>query len=104
MARLVVLMSILVAAARGSVDILSPPVQTQYGPVQGSANKKLGITTYHSIPFAKPPLGDLRWKPPVAATPWWNPKKTVSPAPPCTQMDLIKGEHTGDEDCLYISA
>ena len=48
------------------------PVQTKTtdGIIEGNYNSKTGIQTYFGVPFAKPPVGDLRWKDPQAVEPW----------------------------------
>ena len=71
--------------------------------VQGSHNPISGMTTYHGVPFAKAPVGELRWRPAERPTPWNTTKKTTSHGPICPQLDLIKGLMFGKEDCLYLS-
>eukprot|EP00831_Metopus_contortus_P067397 TRINITY_DN60152_c0_g1_i1.p2 TRINITY_DN60152_c0_g1~~TRINITY_DN60152_c0_g1_i1.p2 ORF type:complete len:190 (+),score=22.43 TRINITY_DN60152_c0_g1_i1:3-572(+) len=51
------------------------PVMTEYGLVQGSAEKD--ITVYKGIPFAAPPVGDLRWKAPQPAEKWDGVRKAT---------------------------
>lgn len=60
-----------------------------------------GITTYLGIPFAAPPLNELRWKPPQPAAPWNGVKQAVTAPPACMQADP-KGEPIS-EDCLYLN-
>ena len=43
-------------------------VNTQSGPVQGITSE--GVSIFRGIPYAAPPLGDLRWTPPQPAQPW----------------------------------
>ena len=80
-----------------------PVIQTKFGPVQGRKNGK-GTVTYHGIPFAEPPIGDLRFKSPQDPTPWNKTKEaTLLSSHQCSQLDLIKGVRIGREDCLYLS-
>ena len=46
------------------------PVQTQYGPVSGVISEEKGIEVYAGIPYAEPPVGELRWKKPRDPEPW----------------------------------
>lgn len=86
-------------------------VKTTQGLVQGYTNNKIAI--YKGIPFAQPPVGDLRWKVPMPARPWKGIKScttySASPmqTPPSPFMFwstefLIPKEPIG-EDCLYLN-
>jgi para-nitrobenzyl esterase len=57
----------------------SPVVQTKEGPVQGFAAS--GVTKFLGIPYAEPPVGDLRWQPPKDRAPWTNVRKATEFAP-----------------------
>ena len=46
------------------------PVKTDSGAVSGVPAAKTGVTAFLGVPFAAPPVGDLRWKPPVAPAKW----------------------------------
>ncbi|XP_076656080.1 juvenile hormone esterase-like [Halictus rubicundus] len=86
---------------------LSDIVYTKSGPVRGLRN----TTVWHSvpyvafvgIPYAMPPLGRLRFKPPVPITPWRNVFDAVKVADACPQMDFFSKEYLGVEDCLYLN-
>ena len=54
----------------GEPSSLHPPVvQTLYGPVRGLFLPQ-GMQAYLGIPYAKPPVKELRWQPTVEPTPW----------------------------------
>lgn len=64
-----------------------------------------GTTEFRAIPFAQPPLGDLRWQPPQPVVPWSGVRDATQPAPTCLQ--LYHGwngneAESGSEDCLYV--
>jgi para-nitrobenzyl esterase len=64
-----------------------------------------GSSIYTSIPYAAPPLGALRWKPPQPVVPWTGVYAADTPKP-CLQLD--EGWNSKDvaisgEDCLYLS-
>jgi para-nitrobenzyl esterase len=74
------------------------PVMTEYGLVQGVALKDL--TVYRGIPFAAPPTGDLRWRPPQPAARWKGVHSAENFAPDPYQGD---GKGNVGEDCLYLN-
>ena len=47
-----------------------PLVKTSLGQIQGSWRKKDSIAVFKSIPYAKPPIGELRWRPPQPVEKW----------------------------------
>jgi para-nitrobenzyl esterase len=74
------------------------PVMTQAGLVQGVAEKEL--TVYKGIPFAAPPVGDLRWRPPQPAAKWEGVRAADQFGPDPYQGD---GKGAVSEDCLYLN-
>ena len=95
-------------------------VKTKFGQVRGMeilSGKYEGISWYKSIPYAAPPIGELRWRPPQDAKPWSGVRDCSEF--PCRPMQVGKNvilKHepwTGDfhfdaypdmsEDCLYLS-
>lgn len=56
------------------------------------------------IPYAAPPVGALRWRPPAAATPWGGVLDAAAYPPACPQLPSsspIAGTASEQEDCLY---
>ena len=78
---------------------LTNVVTTEYGKVEGYEKDSLKI--FKGIPFAAPPVGDLRWKAPQPATPWTDVKKTTEFAKGPIQGDANPA--TFSEDCLYLN-
>jgi len=82
----------------------------QQGPVVGFASEE-GAHVWRGIPFAKPPLGDLRWRAPQAPEPWTGTLEAVSFGSSCVQFagprtaseGTPEGEPMGSEDCLYLN-
>ncbi len=86
------------------------PVKTEAGYVTGAVIGELGkeVRIYRGIPYAAPPVGDLRWKPPQPVTPWPGSRQ-------CTEFSKIAPQAAlGDlppfpqilpssEDCLYLN-
>uniref|UniRef100_A0A5F8G7H5 Carboxylic ester hydrolase n=1 Tax=Monodelphis domestica TaxID=13616 RepID=A0A5F8G7H5_MONDO len=98
----------------------TPVVNTQYGKVRGKCEslKEFGKTVniFLGVPFAKAPLGPLRFTPPQPAEPWDYVKNTTTYPPMCAQ-DPVAGQLLSDlftnrdekislkisEDCLYLN-
>ena len=59
-------------------------VQTTRGAVRGSLDAKKGVETFHGIPFAAPPLQDLRWTAPQEHEAWTGVRDATHPGPECT--------------------
>ena len=89
----------------------TPVVSTKSGPVSGI--EKEGIQIFKGIPFAAPPVGDLRWKAPQPVQPWKDIKQCIafgpSPvqAPPvpfmCWSEEYLIPKEPISEDCLYLN-
>ena len=60
----------LLLAACKTAEKPSPILTIEGGQVQGVATDIAGVTAYKGIPYAAPPLGDLRWKAPQPVVPW----------------------------------
>ncbi|HWL16068.1 MAG TPA: carboxylesterase family protein, partial [Opitutus sp.] len=82
----------------GAESAAPEPVKTEFGFVQGVRENDL--TVYRGVPFAAPPTGDLRWRPPQPATPWSGVRETTRFAPDPYQGD---GQGNVSEDCLYLN-
>lgn len=83
---------------------LGPRVKTQSGVVQGTVID--GIATYKGIPYAQPPVGDLRWRPPKPAVPWsgvWDATEYGNVAFQPEMLENPLGSRTPSEDCLTLN-
>ena len=91
-------------AAWGAALADSAPVATQQGLVQGADQN--GMTSWLGVPFAAPPVGDLRWRPPQAPASWQGVRKADHFGAPCMQ-GLPPGAPGADlqqsEDCLFLN-
>ena len=93
-------------------NLLSPETRlmTDSGPVIGFIDQ-LGVKKWLGIPFAEPPISELRWRAPIKINNWKTLKEVNSFSPPCTQFQssltadgLVKpGDIIGSEDCLYLN-
>ncbi|XP_044843048.1 fatty acyl-CoA hydrolase precursor, medium chain-like isoform X2 [Mauremys mutica] len=95
-----------------------PEVTTQYGRLQGKQTSVKGtdrlVNVFLGIPFAKPPLGSLRFSPPQQAEPWKGLRAATSYPPMClqdtewmktlkTKLKAVCPPLTVSEDCLYLN-
>jgi len=76
-------------------------VMTDAGSVQGFEQGDLQV--FLGIPFAAPPVGDLRWRQPEPVIPWDGVKETKVFAPACPQPIAADPNLTMSEDCLYLN-
>ena len=78
-------------------------VQTKDGPVCGLTAGT--ITSYLDIPYAAPPVGDLRWKSPQPHAPWTTVLQATTAAPECPSPGFPPGSPPAagtSENCLYL--
>lgn len=107
------LAAIAVMTGAGIVAVAQPPapvVKIDSGALQGSVAE--GVVSFKGIPFAAPPLGELRWRPPQPVTKWtgvrpatefgadcmqgrFGPPPTATPGGPAPRIP--------SEDCLYLN-
>ena len=83
---------------------LADTAKTANGTVSGTVEE--GIAVYRGIPFAAPPVGDLRWRAPQPAANWTEVRAAEKFAAPCVQggAGTAKGKGTpSSEDCLYLN-
>jgi para-nitrobenzyl esterase len=77
-------------------------VSTQSGLVQGAI--EADIRVFRGIPFAAPPVGDLRWRPSAPPIPWTGIRDASTFGNVCPQLDAIfSGNFIGNEDCLFLN-
>ena len=61
------------------------------------------VTSFKNIPFAAPPVGDLRWRPPQPARAWSGVRDATRLGPQCWQMRQVTGDVNQSEDCLQLN-
>src|SRR5665213_308915 len=89
-----------------AVDAAGDRVQTANGVLEG-AGEANGIRSFKGIPFAEPPVGDLRWKPPQPAKDWEGVRRADKFGPRAMQLplfgDMVFRSSGMSEDCLYLN-
>jgi para-nitrobenzyl esterase len=84
-------------------------VQLDSGPISGTheAVGGQGIWTFRGIPYAAPPVGELRWQAPQPVKPWQAPRDCTQFGPSCPQPAMLEvfslSAGLTDEDCLYLN-
>src|SRR5690242_6953459 len=75
---------------------------TDRGPVQAVSSN--GTWAYFAIPYAAPPVGDLRWRPPADPACWSAPIANTTFGSMCLQLDAADPTKViGSEDCLTLN-
>jgi para-nitrobenzyl esterase len=93
--------SIMLAGWIAGCNFNRPVVWTESGLVRGlSAN---GAQEFLGIPYATPPIGDLRWKPAMPVARWRGIREATTLPPACAQLPSPNGPGSSAEDCLYLS-
>ena len=91
-----------------------PVVKVEGGQIQGIPSASSGITVFKGIPYAAPPVGDLRWKRPQPVVKWKGVRKADTFSNICWQPGNAVGTFYGNEfywkentvqseDCLYLN-
>lgn len=82
-------------------------VRTVSGTVEGTTSADGKVEIFKGIPFAAPPVGDLRWKAPQPVAPWTGVRKAIEFGARCMQGniygDMMFRDNGPSEDCLYLN-
>jgi para-nitrobenzyl esterase len=105
-ATLVTLCSTLTCAAhQPAAQEAAPRVEIETGAIAGKIEGS--IRTFLGIPYAAPPVGDLRWKPPAAAAHWTGARKADEFGARCMQGPIFSNmsfrDRGASEDCLTLN-
>jgi para-nitrobenzyl esterase len=86
------------------------PVRVEQGLLAGTNGSSAGMRVYRGIPFAAPPVGDLRWKAPQPAAKWQGARQAAEFSNACwqTQYPAAAAIYQAklpplSEDCLYLN-
>jgi para-nitrobenzyl esterase len=95
----------LTTLATGTTFAASDVVKIDTGKLKGVTTD--GVVSFKGIPFAAPPVGDLRWRPPQPAAPWTGVREASAYGPDCMQLpfpgDAAPLGVKPAEDCLYVN-
>src|SRR5215467_9034806 len=113
MKRIILILIITLSAVPATLRAVNDPIRVEQGQLSGTTGKNPEVRVYKGIPFAAPPVGDLRWKPPQPAASWTGDRSAENFAASCqqtivpggfgpwTQEYVASGEVS--EDCLYLN-
>lgn len=83
----------------------NPRVTIDSGTLEGAVSN--GVDTFKGIPYAQPPLGELRWRAPQPVRPWTGVREAKAYAHDCLQNpfkdDMAPPVPPTSEDCLYLN-
>jgi para-nitrobenzyl esterase len=96
----------------GPGSVAASSVRVEGGLLRAAPGKNAAVAVFRGIPFAAPPIAELRWRPPEAAAPWPDVRDAAHFAPSCTQQVqrrllpwteeyMPQGELS--EDCLALN-
>ncbi len=109
-----IIISFLLIALTSCKSNQNPVLKIEGGLIQGVETETPGIYVYKGIPYAAPPVGDLRWKAPQPVIPWEGVKVADTYGPAAMQAPRLPGSfyyiefftddgHRVSEDCLYLN-
>ena len=114
MKNLFFIISIILISITSCVVGENPVLKIEGGKIQGISTKTSGVSAFKGIPYAAPPVGDLRWKSPQPVIPWEGVKVADTYGPAAVQPPRQPGSfyykefftndgHKNSEDCLYLN-
>ena len=101
---------ILAAATPLATAALNEPIRVEGGLITGTPAWGWGVRLFRGIPYAAPPVGQLRWRPPQPVVPWKGILAADRFSPACMQLPRDQnnigwrdGMSPTSEDCLYLN-
>jgi para-nitrobenzyl esterase len=93
--------------AMAAEPLRTSQVRTPDGVLEGVVSADGKVRTFKGIPYAAPPVGNLRWKAPQPVQAWNGVRKATEYGPRCMQAriydDMIFHDAGPSEDCLYLN-
>src|SRR3954465_118542 len=105
--RIPVLGAAIIATLVSAASAKLPRVTIDTGTLEGAVDSTTGVMVFRGIPYAAPPVGDLRWKPPQAPARWQGVRAARDLGHNCMQHqpygDIDPFAAGVSEDCLYLN-
>ncbi len=102
-------LALAIGPAASQASAAGPHLHISQGDLSGELVAPGAVARYRGIPFAAPPVGDGRWRPPAAPTAWSGVRDATRFGPACMQPKSVPGSFYADdpteisEDCLYLN-
>jgi len=98
---------LIMAAALAGVAMAGEQVKIDSGKLEGAVNASGAVRIFRGVPFAAPPVGDLRWKAPQPVAHWTGVRNAQEFGPHCMQAnvfgDIYPRDKVMSEDCLNLT-
>jgi para-nitrobenzyl esterase len=92
---------LLFACSLHAQQTAAPEIKTASGTVRGVV--KEGVASFKGIPYAAPPVGEFRWRPPQPLTPWKEVRDATKDCADCPQRAWPGSTAVQSEDCLFLN-
>ena len=104
----IVLCALTLAGSAFAADpVNTADVKTANGVLEGTVDSAAGVRAFKGIPYAQPPVGDLRWRAPQPAKDWSGVRRADAFGPRAMQLplfsDMVFRSNGMSEDCLYLN-
>jgi len=97
-----------------ALAVIKDPVRLDSGWISGVSGSNAAVRVFKGIPYAAPPVGNLRWRPPAPVKSWWGVRKADHFSAICPQVLPATNAFYGieyflgpqpamSEDCLYLN-
>lgn len=104
------LLTLFACGPPGGAVPLGTTVETSAGALEGEyADDARDLLVFRGVPYAQPPVGDARWRPPAPVEPWDGVRPAQAFAPACWQRPndmsslYARGDLDRSEDCLHLN-
>ena len=97
---------VLISLNSVQAEAIKDIVRVESGKLKGYESPRApGVLIFKGVPYAAPPVGDLRWKDPQPLKPWDGVRQAAEASAWCPQPKSIASRQIGelDEDCLYLN-
>jgi len=91
------------SSSTGPYPSVTNTLETVNGVIEGITVNDDKSLAWLGVPYAKPPVGNLRWTTPQNPEPWEGTLETKTFKNKCIQEDSFSGQVLGSEDCLYLN-
>lgn len=101
------LLALVLAVSQVAAARAADQVRVDSGTIEGMTVDHSNVRAFLGIPFAAPPVGKLRWRPPQPVEPWQGVRKALAFGPRCMQRniysDMVFRDSGPSEDCLNLN-